>query len=422
MHKIKEYANMDAVTNYILENWEKTIVTPRETAADKDGLPYPYVVPTIGTMFHELYYWDTYFTCLGLQRSDRFDLVKDSAENLLYLISKYGYVPNSSHSYRNRSQPPFLSELVRLVFEQEHDLVFLRKAYEGLTVEYEFWMNRRMTPCGLNQYGINIERAEILETEQILLQRIGYKETGTEKADDVLYNLVTNCESGWDINPRMGFAQRSCAWVDLNSLLFQFEKNMAFFAEVLQTGEADRYDSAAEQRGARMRELMFDGQVFCDYNYMQKQQIPLFSAAAFYPLWAGVATDEQAASCVSQLYRIEAEYGIVACEGKKRRFTYQWDFPNGWPPVQYLVIQGLRRYGYEAEARRLAKKYLQLVQMVFAETGNLWEKYNVIEPKKGAASEYGTPSMLGWTAGVYLWCREYLSGSSGAAYDREISH
>lgn len=403
---------MDKVTKYILENWNKTLIIPQENYIEQGELPYPYVVPTIGAMFHELYYWDTYFTCLGLLRSDRFDLVKYSAENLLFLISQYGYVPNSSNSYRNRSQPPFLSEMVKLVFEREHDLVFLRRAYDLLRVEYDFWMKRRMTPCELNQYGINIERAEVLATEQILLQRIGYKNNDAEAANEALFNLVANCESGWDINPRMGFEQRSCAWVDLNSILYRFEQNMAFFAAVLQTEEVDSYTVAAERRGALMRDLMFDGQVFCDYNYVKEQKIPFFSAAAFYPLWAGIATAEQAASCVSQLHRIEAEYGIVACEEKKRDFIYQWDSPNGWPPVQYIIIEGLIRYGYEKDARRIAKKYINLVQTVFAKTGDLWEKYNVVEPMKEAASEYGTPSMLGWTAGVYLWCKEYLDGIS----------
>ena len=125
-------------------------------------------------------------------------------------------------------------------------------------------------------------------------------------------------------------------------------------------------------------------------------------------MFVGLANDEQAKVAVKNLSRLEEEFGVVTCEKNNDQGIYQWDYPNGWACLQYIVMVGLDNYGYKEEAKRIAKKYISLVEKVFDETGNLWEKYNVVKGNIEVNNEYKMPAMMGWTAGVYLSLSEYI--------------
>lgn len=221
---------------------------------------------------------------------------------------------------------------------------------------------------------------------------------------------MAGAESGWDFSPRCEQQQLDCAYVDLNAILYGMERNMAAFAQILDNGEAPAWQEAAEKRLHLMRTLLFDGEVYRDYNEATKQHSPIFSIASFYPLWAGVATPKQAASTVKQLPRLEYPCGLATCEGGARRTPYQWDFPNGWAPLHYIAVHGLARYGYQTEAKRIAEKYVRAIDKTFRQTGTLWEKYNVTDGSLNVTDEYEMPPMLGWTAGVYVDFMAYLTG------------
>ena len=132
--------------------WNVLTRQPREHPGRSSllPLPNPYVVP--GGRFGEMYYWDSYFTMLGLAGSGRQDLLRDMAGNFAYLIDTYGHVPNGNRSYYlSRSQPPMFALMVEL-FER-HGVRDAMRYLPRLRREYDFWMQgsadlRRGEACG----------------------------------------------------------------------------------------------------------------------------------------------------------------------------------------------------------------------------------------------------------------------------------
>lgn len=168
-------------------------------------------------------------------------------------------------------------------------------------------------------------------------------------------------------------------------------------------GEKSRKTARADVSVYGRRQRAFAG------LYAEKNKLSgILSAASFYPLFTGLAEQRHADALVCNLERLEAAYGILTCEKNNARGTYQWDYPNGWACLQYIAIVGLDRYGYSDIAKRIAEKYVALVDKVYDETGNLWEKYNVAEGSLNVSNEYNMPTMMGWSAGVYLAAVDYL--------------
>jgi alpha,alpha-trehalase len=188
------------------------------------------------------------------------------------------------------------------------------------------------------------------------------------------------------------------------------EQNMAWFSQQLQNGKEECWQQAAQKRQEKMNALTWDEKLgaFCDYNFQTRQRSPFLSAAMFYPLFTGLATSEQAGRIRSLLAVLEQEFGVACCQPLDDAQGLQWDYPNGWACLQYIVIHGLLRYGFREDALRLAQKYTNLVDQIFEKTNNLWEKYNVLTGEISSAKEYDTPPMMGWSAGVYLDCLTLL--------------
>lgn len=371
------------------------------------GLPKPFSVPCTRGAFQEMYYWDTYFTNLGLLRDGDYMQVRNNIDNIAYLIGRYGFMPNGSNIYElNRSQPPYFSMMVRDYFDATGDRQHLAELLPYLEKEYRYWDTHRKAPNGLNRYGHSATDAELRDFFNAIAGRVCYdpaKFTDAEKISNGAH-LLAEAESGWDFNPRYDMRCMDFNPVDLNSLLYAYETNMAYFYDVLGKSGSDVWRDKAKARAAKMRRLMIDPKtgLYFDYDYKNGHRSEIYSGAAFWPFWTGVATPEDAKALKAALQRLEVAHGVNACERGPRTLRYQWDAPNGWSAITYAAVAGLDRYGYKADANRIAGKYVDALASLYEKTGQLWEKYNAETGSNDVSAEYATPgNFMGWTAGVY---------------------
>lgn len=410
-----------ATRRHISEKMPMSTRTRTVDSLSHIGLPYPFSVPQAkGTTFMDLFYWDTYFTNLGLLSLGDLRQAKNNVDDILYLIEKYGYMPNAANTgLLNRSQPPYASMMVREVYERTGDREWLRGAVETLKKEYEFWMTERITPSGLNRHFNSATREELLGFYGYLCSDRFPKMGKVPRTDDekvkIASNYLSEAEGGWDFNPRFGGVCEECNPVDLNANLYMYERNFAWFCRELGQNGAKSWEKKAKTRCDLIQKLCFepsDG-LFYDYNYVTGQRSGVFSSAVFNLLWAGIPTLEQAASLVENLGRLECAHGIAACEDGERDAVYQWDWPNAWASFNTLAVIGLNKYGYVADAARIAEKYLDSVSAICGRTGQLWEKYNAVTGDIDVKDEYAMPGdFMGWTAGAYLVCFDYLVSAS----------
>jgi len=397
---------------YIKENLPKTLRECREDSYPFYALPKPYNVPCASGMFQEMYYWDTYFTNRGLILDGNIEQAKNNVENLAAMAERFGFVLNGNRAeFLNNSQPPFMSQAAREVYEVTKDKKWLMGICSAIEKEYAFYTVDRGTYLGLSRYDAvtPISPEQKNRAVKILIDRLGY--TPDLSFDELARGLYAVGESGWDINPRMTYHAYDFVVSDLNTLIYSIEDNMEFFSRELGELEDEiKWRERKEKRAELSRKyLKAENGIFYDYDIVKKERTTLFSAASYYPLYFGMATPEEAAAAVSALPLLETEWGIVTserCDGIKG--TFQWGYPNGWPPMQQIVVGGLIRYGYVDDAKRIAKKFLDLMEKCFSETGHLWEKYDVVSGNADALAEYETPAMLGWTYGTYRVFSEIL--------------
>ena len=398
------------VSEFIRNNIDRT--TKVYDGVCKDGLdiplialPYPFTTPCAEGMFQEMYYWDTYFTHKCLLLTKRGGQVCNNLKNFAYMLEEFGKIPNGSRMhYITRSQPPFFGLMLADLLEVEPSLLTVDTAFSWLEKEYQFWMKNRKSENGLNFYGC----------DSIDKQKYGYAwyynevyvKTYAERTgicfEDTLENnahIIAECESGWDFSPRFYGKAMQYNPIDLNSLLYVDELLLATWAKQLGKNEQFLYYSeAARARKEKMFYLMKkDGQYF-DYNFVKESPSDIVSCAALYPYFVGLDTD--ADGYMKTLEKLEREYGVVACRSEKDGF--QWAEPNSWAPLNYVAVAAAQRLGLREVSKRLTDKYLAVTDNIYQKTQRLWEKYNAETGNLDVASEYGTPEMLGWTAGVYM--------------------
>jgi len=371
------------VLDYIEAHWPQITRTNTTDRGTLIGLPYPYIVPADGEMFQEMYYWDSYFISLGLIRSSRSHLVKAMTDNMAYLLERFGVIPNGTRYYfLSRSQPPFFMEMVRLTYEAKlADTDWLAKMVRLAESELSTVWYGQAQPH----------------------KRRVHRELSRYYDINVLHDLAS-CESGWDHSTRCADRWLDHLPPDLNAILYAYEKQLAWAHGVLNTGDADRWTTRADLRKETIYALNWDDSAgfFFDYDYVNERRNPTPSLAGFYPLWAGLASAEQAARIVETWLPIFEFAGgmVTTLEAKAGR---QWAFPNGWAPLQWIVVAGLERCGFYDDAARVRRKWLDNCTSVFDQTGALWEKYNVVRP--GANAEgglYGQVRGFGWTNGVFV--------------------
>ncbi len=379
------------------------------------GLPYKYTVPNVTGRYQEMYYWDTYFANLGLLTLGRVDLVQGNVDNFLFMVEKFGFIPNGSRTiFLSRSQPPFLSKMVKDLYAVTKDTAWLDGAYKTLKKEYAFWQNKRMMKNGLNGYCPPATLLEAQGSAHYLLGRVLREPLGEENfvpEYPVVENLnnegkmqlgranLAFCESGWDYNSRFTDEGHEYAAIDLNSLLYDMEENMRAFSVILENGEENVWTARKEERRVKMQALWSEKEsLFLDWNVEKERFSAYKSLASVYPLYANVATEEQAEQTVRFIETLEVEYGFAAGENKTV-WHMQWDYPKVWAPLQVILYDALKNYGYDELAQKVAKKYIALVEKQYAETGELWEKYDGVT---GGHPTSACP-MTGWSAGAYLY-------------------
>ena len=393
------------IRQYIDTNLPLTIRERTEDQHPFIGLPHPYIIPSAKDMFQEMYYWDSYFANAGLIQRGDIQQAKNNVDNLCYMADRFGFVLNGSRvEFQFNSQPPFLALMIREVYDVTGDKEWLAGAYRSLQTEHRFWVERRGSACGLSRYDSQpLTEEEAHNAAVCLMDRLGYRPEGKTEYD-LGRGLHAVGECGWDFNPRTTYRTYAYATADLNALLYAQEDQLSYFAAELGLAE----ESAAwavlrDERAVLMRQYLQDeAGVFYDYDTEANTRTTLASCACFYPLYVGMATAEEAKAAVALLPRLEMAHGVAACEQCDVRGTFQWGYPNGWPPMQRIVVEGLLRYGYREDALRIAEKFVNTVERSFAATGHLWEKYNVVEGNVQVTDEYQMPAMLGWTFAVYI--------------------
>jgi alpha,alpha-trehalase len=425
---------------------------PKQALAVKEHgllyLPHAYVVP--GGRFNEMYGWDSFFIQLGLMRDAEWDVARGMADNFVYQIEHYGTLLNANRTYYlTRSQPPFLGRMVVMLHEARPDRAWLEKTLPALVAYHRFWLEapHAIDGLGLSRY---FDRGsgpapEVVAGERDTQGRTHYDRVReyyrTHEVPDYDVSLfydrkadrLTDLfyagdramrESGFDPSNRFGPFSVDIihhAPVCLNSLLYQMEQDIARVHDELGHPEdATRYRALADSRRAAVDRYLWDEEagLYLDYNFESRRRRQYVFATTFYPLWVGLASPAQAARVRDVLRRLEAPGGLLT---SLEETGSQWDAPFGWAPLQWIAVQGLRRYGFDADADRLSRKFLDLVAKELDEHGVIVEKYDVVkrESDVSAGLRFGYTSNevgFGWTNGVVLDLAAGLPTRSSARY------
>ncbi len=427
-------------------------------------LPNPYVVP--GGQFNEMYGWDSYFIIRGLLGADRRDVAKGIVENFFYEIQHYGGVLNANRTYYlGRSQPPFLSSMILAVYDADKaagqaDPAWLKKAYGFAVKDYEQWTRapHLAGDTGLSRYfdvgdgpvpeimgdpsdyyrgaahyflvhegedGPHLVRVDAKHPAESLLGpkyeiRVCNPGTTQIQGDDCdapdrvalsadFYKGDRSMrESGFDVTFRFGpygADTHHFAPVGLNSLLYKTEKDLEQMSLMLgRKDDAQRWAQKAAERRERIVKYFWDAQqgLFFDYDFMKHKRSSYEYATTFYPLWAGVASKEEAHAVDANLHLFEQPGGIAM---SRHDSEAQWDYPYGWAPIHLLAVEGLRRYGYDADANRISAEFLSMVLKNFRTDHTIREKYDVVSRSSATHIEAGYAQNVtgfGWTNAVFL--------------------
>lgn len=407
---------------HINELWNVLTRQPGSAGGSLIPLPHPYVVP--GGRFREIYYWDSYFTMLGLRVSKRIDMIENMISNFSFLIDRYGYIPNGNRTYfLGRSQPPFYSLMVKLL-AAERGSGILTKYLPQLLKEYSFWMRgasevspsqpaisrvvRMSDGALLNRYWDENDtpRPESFKEDVELTHR-------SSQSPNILFrHLRAAAESGWDFSSRWfrdpqkfeSIHTTDIIPTDLNCLLVHLEQTIAeAYREAADKQKADAYASRAETRISAIQTYCWNpsAKFYHDFDFIKGAQKGATTLAAAFPLFFRICTDDQAAAVANTLRKTFLKAGglITTTESSGQ----QWDAPNGWAPLQWIAYKGLQNYGLNDLANELKNSWVAGNTKVYRSTGKMTEKYNVVNhSREGGGGEYPNQDGFGWTNGVFL--------------------
>jgi alpha,alpha-trehalase len=383
------------------------------------ALPRPYVVP--GGRFRELYYWDSYFTMLGLLRSGRRDLVVDMVQDFAFLIDTYGHIPNGTRSYYlSRSQPPMFYKMVALLASEKSSVAY-GQFLPQLKREYDYWMqgSTHLRPGSAARHVVALPNGSLLNRywdERDTPRDESFREdtelaiTADRPAQTLWRDIRATGESGWDFSSRWFGDGRSVATVitteivpiDLNSLLFGLETAISSGCKT--QGDLDcarEFTKRARARQVAVERYLWDGSTgaYLDYRWTRRIRIQRLSASTLYPLFTGLASRTHAAKVASTVNAQLLKAGGVVTTTQET--GQQWDAPNGWAPIQWIAIAGLRSYDNPTLAETIACRWMFNVNTVYARTGKLVEKYDVVHLNRASGGgEYPLQDGFGWTNGV----------------------
>ncbi|WP_336958071.1 trehalase family glycosidase [Chryseobacterium contaminans] len=408
------------IEEHIEKLWDELTRTAYEEKGTLLKLPKPYIVP--GGRFNEFFYWDSYFIMLGLQVSGQVEMMENIVENCSYLIQNIGFVPNASRThFLSRSQPPYFSLMLELLVETKNDETIYTKYYDTLEKEYAFWMNgEEETESGSGfKRVVKTQNGDILnryyDTENEPRPEsylIDIEDQKKASGEEFYRNIRSACESGWDFSSRW-FADGehiqtietlNLAEVDLNCLLWHLETTLAKSSALQDLKEKENYfTERAAKRRHMIHKYFWDEKtkIYRDYHIKKNTKTPSEHIAALYPLFLGIADQEQAQS-VSETISEKFLYpgGLVTTTKKSGQ---QWDLPNAWAPYQWLGFKAMKNYGFNELAGKIKNNWCFNVERVYRNTGKLMEKYNALDTETIAGGgEYPNQDGFGWTNGVYL--------------------
>ena len=394
---------MNNLDRYIKQGW----AFARTTGAEEDlDMPFPYNPPTIDGLFRTLFYWDTYFTNIGLHADGHAEWARENVDDLLFALDHFGCVPNYTRKNGAEfcSQPPLLSLMVKDIYSWFKDDEWLKKAVSGLEKEYKFWMTERITPIGLNQYGCNAtDREVLLGYFDYACGRVSLdKSLPEDQKIWIAKNLVAEAESGQDYNPRYDHHNSlDYVQIDLNSHLYGLEDFLCNYFEGKDKEKHEYYKAQRDKRLELIEKYCYNEKagVYCDYDFVSKKKNDIICSACFLPYFYGFAKD--GGSGAKRVYEeLKCKGGIVVCQDTGDT-EFQWGYPYIWAPCQFFAFNALNKYGFYNEAEELRLNYINLLSSVFERTGALWERYE--EDGEAKDLEYPNQKMLGWTAGVYRY-------------------
>lgn len=426
---------------HIRELWHVLERKNRRDRGSLVALPHAYVVP--GGRFSEQFYWDSYFIMLGLAADDRWDMIEGMMKNYAYMMRKFGYIPTANRTYfLSRSQPPFFAQMVKLLARHKGRMRTYIEYLPYLLIEHRFWMKGYKTlgdrehkayarvaemPNGilLNRYYDN----KTTPRPESLREDIEAAESAPDRESDRLYlHLRAGAESGWDFSSRWFETPDDISTihtadiipVDLNSLLFILEELIAETYRMLrQPLLASKFQGAADRRVRGIQEYCWsdDQGFFVDYNFHHRKGTDRLSLAGVFPLYAKLATTKQAAAVAK---RIEADFlkegGLVSTLVETGQ---QWDSPNGWAPLHWVTIEGLRNYGHYQLADEIKKRWMATNLKVFEKKGKMVEKYDVVNHDQlGGGGEYPLQDGFGWTNAVLAVFLDEDKGRSASSSDQ----
>lgn len=375
-------------------------------------LPKSYIVP--GGRFKEIYYWDSYFTMLGLQESGEIQMMENMVDNFAFLIKKYGHIPNGNRSYYlSRSQPPFFALMVSLLARTKSDDTIYTRYLDAMEQEYRYWMSgNKVVQFGkkdvLNRYwdASNTPRPESYLQDEKVFEK-------AQRDSAIFRDIRSAAESGWDFSTRwfddgLSITKINTTQilpVDLNCLLYNLELTLAKTYQINKNPEKFAYYNILAQKRKKLivRYCWNDEKgFFFDYNLKSGKQTSSYTLAGLFPMFFNIATDVQAGRIKSKLEKDFLKPGglvttVVQGSGQ------QWDYPNAWAPLQWIGFVALNNYKYDALATDVAKRWINLNAKVYFETSKMMEKYDVVNVNKpGGGGEYDAQDGFGWTNGVFL--------------------
>lgn len=409
------------LADHIAALWDDLTREMPVVAADVSALALPrrYVVP--GGRFRELYYWDSYFTMLGLARSGRQDLVEDMLVNFGSLIDRYGHIPNGTRSYYlSRSHPPFFYLMCALSKDDSEEGRSRRLGW--MLAEHRYWMTGEDVIASGEQHArvVRLDDGTLLNrywddraaprdeswAEDVALAG----EASDRLAGDIWRDLRAAAESGWDFSSRWlddgstlsTIRTTRIVPIDLNSLLHGLESAIAEVSAASGAGaQAASFSARATSRQTAIDTYLWNeaGGHYADYDLDTRTVRTQVTAAIAFPLFAGIVDVRRAQRTAVTLGTLLAAGGLNTTAS---RTGQQWDAPNGWAPLQWIAVAGLRRYGETALADAITERWLAMVERQYLATGYLFEKYQVETGKAGGGGEYAVATGFGWTNGIVL--------------------
>lgn len=379
-------------------------------------LPREYVVP--GGRFQEIYYWDSYFTAQGLAADGHDDMVLAMTENFRYLVEEIGHIPNGNRVYYlSRSQPPFFVPMITHAASL-HGSDIIHQFLPAAEKEYRFWMDlsgekeRRTVEVPevglLNRYWDD----RPLPREESWFEDTELAEAVDPQNKETFYRHIrAACESGWDFSSRWFSDDKTLSTiqttdilpVDLNTLMWYMESKLAAWSRSSgRIADAKVYEKSFTERSRAIHELMWDKDLgfYFDWNHRTEDRTGSWSLAAVYPLYFGMASQKMASAVAAHLEdKFLKPGGLITSTVETGQ---QWDAPNGWAPLQWMAVMGLKRYGITELADEISRRWLSLNETVYKRSGKMVEKYNVVDiDSEGSGGEYPLQDGFGWSNGVF---------------------